>query len=80
VFHLGVVFGSAAATRHTTGWERAMSTPIICSDLSFGPTVALCSRAWDLSISTGRTGLISANGSGKSTLLRLSPKFPDLGG
>jgi hypothetical protein len=34
VFHLGVVFGSAAATQHHR-LERAMPTPIVCSDLSF---------------------------------------------
>ena len=50
-----------------------MSTPIVCSDLSFTwPDGRTVFDGVDLVISTGRTGLIGANGSGKSTLLRLA--------
>ncbi|MGH3982782.1 MAG: ABC-F family ATP-binding cassette domain-containing protein [Pseudonocardiaceae bacterium] len=50
-----------------------MSTPIVCSDLSFTwPDGRTVFDGLDLVISTGRTGLIGANGSGKSTLLRLA--------
>jgi ATPase subunit of ABC transporter with duplicated ATPase domains len=49
-----------------------MSTPIVCSDLSFTwPDGQAVFDGLDLVISGGRTGLIGANGSGKSTLLRL---------
>jgi ATPase subunit of ABC transporter with duplicated ATPase domains len=50
-----------------------MSTPIVCSDLSFTwPDGRTVFDGLDLVISSGRTGLIGANGSGKSTLLRLA--------
>jgi ATPase subunit of ABC transporter with duplicated ATPase domains len=66
------VSGCAATTRHHR-LECAMSTSIVCSDLSFTwPDGRTVFDGLDLVISSGRTGLIGANGSGKSTLLRLA--------
>ncbi|HET9256362.1 MAG TPA: hypothetical protein VFO16_14345 [Pseudonocardiaceae bacterium] len=46
-----------------------MSTPIVCSDLSFSwPDGRTVFDGLDLVISSGRTGLIGANGSGNTTL------------
>ncbi len=49
-----------------------MQPAIILSDLSFAwPDGATAVSDRDITIGTGRTGLVGANGSGKSTLLRL---------
>src|SRR5262249_38745953 len=52
--------------------SRPMSSSILCDDLSYAwPDGTPVLSGLDLSVGSGRTGLIGVNGSGKSTLLRI---------